>query len=64
MKRILPNFGVTVIEIPRCMCDVGGKEEIVSASFVREALQKKDMNTLKKLCSESTMKYMTENEMI
>ena len=46
------------------MCDVGGKEEIVSASFVREALQKKDMNTLKKLCSESTMKYMTENEMI
>ncbi len=64
LKRILPNFGVTVIEIPRCMCDVGRKEEIVSASFVREALQKKDINTLKKLCSESTMKYMIENEMI
>lgn len=64
MKRILPDFGVTVIEIPRCTYDIDGEKEIVSATLVREALQRKDTSMLEKLCPESTIKYLTENKML
>ena len=57
MKRILPNFGVEVIEIPRKTFNSSG---IISASLVRKAIQEKDWTILEKLCPQSTILYLRE----
>lgn len=63
MKRILPEYGVTVIEIPRCTFDISeDEEEIISASLVRSALQRNDVRMLEKLCPASTLKYIESME--
>lgn len=59
MKRILPDLGVIVVEIPRITADESG-QVIVSATLVRKALQEKDMEIIKKLCPMSTVKYLKE----
>lgn len=59
LKRILPDFGVMVIEIPRITVEKCG-QEVVSATLVRKALQEKDMYMLEKLCPESTITYLKE----
>lgn len=57
MKRILPDYGVTVVEIPRISVkECGGKA--VSATAVRRALQERDMDMIGKLCPESTVTYL------
>lgn len=53
-----------MIEIPRCTYDIDGEKEIISATLVREALQRKDTSMLEKLCPESTIKYLTENKIL
>lgn len=58
MKRILPDFGVKVVEIPRCTFDSESEKEIISATLVRRALQKKNISMLEKLCPKSTLKYL------
>lgn len=64
MKRMLPDFGVKVVEIPRCTFDSEGEEEYISATLVRKALQSKDMNTLEKLCFKHTLKYLDKYMLI
>ena len=52
MKRLLPSFGVEVCEIPR----TGG----ISASRVREALDRGDIGSVRRLVPASTYEYITE----
>lgn len=59
MKRILPNFGIEVIEIPRSVSDKTGMA--VSATSVRKALKEKDLGLLKELCPASTVTYLKEH---
>ena len=54
MKEILPEFGISVTEIPR-KC-IGGKE--VSASVVRECYKKKDLKNLSKWVPDTTLQYL------
>lgn len=54
MKEILPDFGISVIEIPRKCID--GKE--VSASVVREYYRKKDFKNLSKWVPDTTLEYL------
>lgn len=55
MKRILPHFGVKVIEIPRMRDAEYG---IVSASLVRKALYEGSWEIIEKICPESTVAYL------
>lgn len=56
MKRILPEYGIELIEIPRCKED--GEE--ISASKVRSLYEKKDFNRMKRLVPETTYRYLAE----
>lgn len=58
MKRILPQFGVKVVEIPRKTIVIGGN--IISATSVREAIYNKDNNLINELCPETTVSYLKE----
>ena len=53
MKAILPAHGIEVVEIER--------KNGISASLVREAIENKDIETVRKLVPESTFKYIAEN---
>lgn len=57
MKRILPDFDVEVIEIPRALFDEKGT---ISATLVRKAIQEEDIGMIEKLCPESTVMYLKE----
>ena len=57
MKRILPEYGIELIEIPR---QTDG-EEVISASRVRALLEKKDFEGIEKLVPKSTYEYLVEN---
>lgn len=50
MKKILPHFGIEVVEIERF--------NNISASNVRAAFYKKDWDTLKNLVPDSTLEYL------
>lgn len=52
MKRILPAFGVEVVEFPRVSLEENG--EVVSATLVRKAIMEKDTDRIQMLCPEST----------
>lgn len=56
MKKILPEYGIQYIEIPRIKSD----DEVISASRVRRLLEQSDFLAIKKLVPESTFKYLTE----
>ena len=56
MKKILPEYGITVIEIPRIYTQDGS--EIISATTVRKLVQKQDWEALKKYCPMSTVEYI------
>ena len=58
MMRILPEFGVEVIEIPRKTFNDG---EVISATFVRKAIHEKEWIMLDKLCPKSTVQYLKDN---
>ncbi|MBR6012394.1 MAG: hypothetical protein IK062_01255 [Selenomonadaceae bacterium] len=57
MRRILPQYNIDFCEIPRR--EING--EIISAKKVREALHKKDFDTIKKLVPETTLKFLRDN---
>ena len=60
MKRILPEYGINIVEIPRMTCD---EEEggVVSATLVRKALEEKNWHIVETLCPESTVIYLKYN---
>lgn len=58
MKKILPSFGIKVIEVPRK--DSSG--EIISATKVRCLIQDDDYETAKKFIPESTYQYLFTQE--
>lgn len=55
MKRILPEYGVEVIEIPRYK---GKNQEIISASKVREYLSERNFEKLKRMVPKTTYEYL------
>ena len=56
MSRILPQYGIKFIEIPRLKSE--GEE--ISASKARELLKTRQFDKLKKLVPEKTLKYLKE----
>lgn len=59
MKRILPRFGIDVIEFPRKRMDKS--EKVISATEVRTFIAEQKYDELKELIPESTMQYLTIN---
>ena len=55
MKRILPEYGIDVVEIPRVS---NGEGEIISASKVRKYLQEGDMEAVRSMLPETTLEYL------
>lgn len=58
MKRILPQFGVKVVEIPRKT--IANDGNIISATSVRKAIFNKDNHLINELCPETTVSYLKE----
>lgn len=56
MRRVLPEYGIEFVEIPR----KAGEGGAISASRVRELLEKRDFDGLKPLVPNSTFKYLSE----
>lgn len=57
MHRILPEYGIEFVEIPRKTAVQGG-EVIISASRVRDLLEKGDFDAIRPLVPESTFHYL------
>ena len=57
MKRILPEYGIEFIVIPRK--ESGGA--VISASRVRALLEKQDLKAIKKIVPKTTYKYLVGN---
>lgn len=55
MKRILPEYDIEVVEIPRTSTEDG---IIISASAVRKAMEEKDVNLLEKMLPKTTQEYL------
>ena len=58
MSEKLPGNGIECVIVPR---KTDG-EKAISASTVRQAIKDNDMNTLKKLVPESTLRYFESEE--
>ncbi len=58
MHRILPEYGVQVVEIPRI--ESGGQP--ISASRVRDLLQKNETEQLKQLLPKTTLEYLIRKQ--
>lgn len=56
MKRILPEYGIEFVEIPR----KESNGEAISASHVRELLERKDFDSIRPLVPGPTFDYLTE----
>ena len=56
MSRILPEYGIEFIEIPRVECE----DAVISASYVRKLLKKKDFEIIKKLVPSPTYDYLVK----
>lgn len=54
MKRILPDYGIEVIEIARVLVE----GEIVSATKVRRSIENKDIDGIKRLVPPSTARML------
>lgn len=59
MRNILPSFEVSFQEIPRKSTD--GKDDVISATKVRNALKAGDFENLKKYVPKTTLIYLKEN---
>lgn len=55
MKRILPEYNIEVVEIPRASTEVG---EIISASAVRKAVMAGHVEQLRRMLPVSTLNYL------
>ena len=59
MKRMLPEYGIEVIEIPRK--EIG--KQVISASRVRKLLLEENWKEIKKIVPKTTYQYLwTERE--
>ncbi len=56
MKRVLPTYGIEVIEIRRKL--IPGEKTEISASLVRKALKTGDLSTVRKITPPSTMNIL------
>ena len=56
MRRILPEYGIEFVEVPRRTDVQGGT--VISASQVRDLLEKKDFDAIRPLVPESTLRYL------
>ena len=61
MKRILPEYGIEVVEFPRA-CLSKNSEELISATKVRKLVQNHDWEKLGEYCPESTIMYLKDNK--
>lgn len=57
MKRILPKAGIELVEIER----IKERQQVVSASLVRKALQEKRVKDIEALVPKSTFDYLMKN---
>lgn len=60
MQRILPQYGIEVIEIPRLQ----ESNEVISASKVRKLLSQNKREELEKYLPASTIEYMMEHALV
>jgi len=60
LKEILPQYGINIIEIPRCK----SQGEIVSASLVRKAMANNNYDDLIKYLPETSFNYITNKQNI
>ena len=60
MQRILPEYGIEVIEIPRKETELGN---IISASAVRRAMKEGDAKTIDSMLPTSTKEFLLGNYM-
>lgn len=58
MKKILPGYGIQVIEIPRCR----NGEQVISATYVRKKFLEGDWEGLRELVPDSTYEYLDSQE--
>ena len=58
MKKILPQYGIEVREIPRCR----NGEQVISVTFVRKKILEGDWENLKELVPETTYAYLLSEE--
>lgn len=58
MRRILPEYGIEFVEIPRKTDVLGKREMAISASRVRDLLEKGDFDAIKPLVPENTFRYL------
>lgn len=58
MKRILPEYGMEFIEIPRVCTSDGG--QVISATKVREHYKRKEFDELKEYVPENVLEYLYE----
>ena len=58
MKKILPDYGIEVTEIPRWR----NREQVISATYVRKKFLEGDWETLKEMVPETTYAYLTSEE--
>lgn len=59
MKKILPQFGIEVVEFPRKKINKSNK--VISATDVRNIIAEKKYDELEKFVPESTIKYLAAN---
>ncbi len=57
MKRILPRYGLEVVEIPRLCCD----KEAISASYVRKLIVDQKWEIIKKIVPNTTLEFLKKN---
>lgn len=60
MKKVLPEFGIEVIEIKRKEIET----TVISASLVREFIDKGEIDNIQKLVPESTLQYLKKQKNI
>ncbi len=60
MKKLLPNFGVEVIEIKRKA--LGDENNYISASKVRKAIKEDSLNSIKDFLPKSTLDFLLSDE--
>lgn len=58
MKRWFPKYGVELVEIPRYVKEINGREEILSASKVREAISHGDWEGVRCRVPETTLRIL------
>lgn len=56
MKSLLPEYGIDLIEIPRK--NGGGGKQIISASMVRNLLEKKEWEQISMIVPDTTLRYI------